>query len=102
MAATTSRVIKYDLPLLTDTNYAIWEEHVKQCFYANAWDAATKAAFGRAQGDPVPDAGLSDAKSRASWGKIYSTLPAVVIQRVRGIEQGKTELLLAAVRDFYL
>ena len=97
-----TREIKYDLPLLTDTNYAVWEEHVKQCAYANSWDEATKAAFDRVQGAAVPNAALSEAKQRSSWGKVYSTLPAVVIQRIRGVQQGRTELLLAAVRDFYL
>jgi hypothetical protein len=94
--------IKYDLPRLTDSNYSVWEEHVKQCFYSNTWDAATTAAWDRAQDEAIPDANLTDAQNRAAWGKIYSTLPANVIQRVRDIEQGKIELLLAGVRDFYL
>jgi hypothetical protein len=79
--------IKYDLPRLTDSNYSVWEEHVKQCFYSNTWDAATTAAWDRAQDEAIPDANLTDAQNRAAWGKIYSTLPANVIQRVRDIEQ---------------
>jgi hypothetical protein len=87
-----TKEVKNDPSHLIDTNYPVWEEHVKQCFYADNRDAATTAAWGRDQGDAIPDADLSDAKSRAAWSKIYSSLSAAVIQRFRGIQQVKAGL----------
>ena len=99
---------KRELPTLTGLeNYDLWWSKVEDYFYkkGKAWDkmlAQAKKREATEEQDPNPKTAANDIKQRrAAWGVIKDSISAEEAKKYRGIEQGRVEALIRAIRATY-